>query len=414
MINTPESRRKFLKKMGTFAAAAFLPPGSLFLSGCDTINETSFGLINGHVYLNNTYQKKDLVISDGKVAGIGSAESIPSGVDLPVLDCSGLYISPGWVDHHCHIGQIGTSVNRIGPETGVTALVDAGSYGPDTFSLFLDNHYQNAAIPLYVYLNLKHDGITLTNILEKMKPGSEDIQGARSIAEAYPGIVKGFKVRTDNSNACSDDPEYYARLTSRLGDSMGLPVMYHLGDPEPSIDDFLRYSRPGDIITHCLRSSGNCVLDESGRLRQEVDTAIREGVLFDVAHGMSSFSFDSALKALDQGFDDFTISSDIWKLPSISKAVTFANILSKFLSLGMTLEAITERAAVRPRELLSLESVIDGNRTLDLTLFSIKEGHFNYSDTEGVTRSFDKRIIPEYCVIKGKLVEAGGLDKMLI
>lgn len=415
----PESRRSFLKKLGTFATTTLLPSSPWFLSGCDNIDSTSFVLKNGKVYTDRRYQDVDLLITQGKIVEIGNANDIPmtsviSAPDIPILDCTGFYISPGWVDLHCHIGQIGPDVQRIGPETGVTALVDAGSYGPETFQLFLDNHYANSPIPIYSFLNLRKDGITLTNILTKNNPGTEDIDGAISMASQYPDIVKGFKVRSDSSNSSMDDPEFYARITSEAAREVNLPVMYHLGDPKPSLDDFLSHSRPGDIITHFLRKQNNCILDETGNIRHEALTAKAEGILFDTGHGMSSFSFDSAVQALGQGFDDFTISSDIWIIPSISTAVTFANVISKFLALGMSLEGITEKAAVKPRKILNIESEIMKGATTDLTLFSLKDGAFTYSDTENNPISFSKRIVPEYCVVGGKLTKAGVRDKMLL
>jgi dihydroorotase len=47
----------------------------------------------------------DLLVSDGKIAGLG--RSIEGATDAEVIDCSGLIVSPGFIDVHCHLREPG-------------------------------------------------------------------------------------------------------------------------------------------------------------------------------------------------------------------------------------------------------------------------------------------------------------------
>ena len=58
------------------------------------------------------------------------------------------------------------------------------------------------------------------------------------------------------------------------------------------------------------------------------------GVLFDVGHGMGSFSFRVARAALAGGFAPDTISSDVHKLCIDGPAFDQVTTLSKFLCLA--------------------------------------------------------------------------------
>jgi dihydroorotase len=297
--------------------------------------------------------------------------------------------------------------------TGVTALVDAGSFGPENFASFLIIMNANSHIPIYSFLNMRKRGITIANILTKNSPGTENVEGALRLAEKHPSIIKGFKVRSDGSNSMPDDPAYYARITAEAAGSANLPVMYHLGNPEPSIDNFLSYARPGDIITHCFRERNNCVLNYNGDIKTNVRLAKNEGVLFDVGHGAASLSFDTARRALDQGFDDFTISSDLWIAPSVYSALNLPNVMSKFLALGMSIEDITLRSSVRPRQILSIESEIKEGAYIDLTVFSLNDRLLPCFDTAGNSLRYPKRIVPQYSIIDGEVNRCGFSDEEL-
>ena len=424
MIKTMNNtgRRHFLKTCGKGALLASLPLNT-GLTGCTAgacktkkLKEnpprySTLVLKNGSVFINGRYVKTDMEITGGVITRLERMDNRPSAPDVRTIDCTRMYISPGWVDIHCHIGGVGVDLDILGPEMGVTALADAGTYGPDTFSTFMETHYLNSIIPVYMFLNVRKNGIEVSNIIFNSVKGVEDVDGARELALARPDIIKGFKVRLDAMNTSGDNPAYLAEVTARLGEEMKLPVVYHLGNPPPLITDFLKTAKPGDMVAHVLREKNNCILDQSGMLRPEVLEAKANGVCFDVAHGVASFEFDTAKRALDQGFTDFTISSDLWLLPSWTRCRTLSNVASKFLALGLDLGDVTYKLSSRPREMLNMTSAIKVNTPIDLTVFSLREGEFAYSDTSGNELTYSKRIIPEYTIVGNMLIRAGMRDR---
>jgi dihydroorotase len=69
----------------------------------------------------------DVVVANQRIEFVGDA----SHVDGEVLDLTGHYLSPGWIDIHVHTyGTLGFSdPDAIGVYQGVTTFVDAGGAG---------------------------------------------------------------------------------------------------------------------------------------------------------------------------------------------------------------------------------------------------------------------------------------------
>ena len=82
--------------------------------------------------------------------------------------------------------------------------------------------------------------------------------------------------------------------------------------------------------------------------------AVDRGVIVDIAHGRSSFSYDTCQKALDQGMPIHTISSDLHKGNIDRYVVSLARTMSKFRSLGLSLEDVIKAVTVTPANALNL------------------------------------------------------------
>lgn len=61
----------------------------------------------GNVYLDHSFQEKDLLLEDGKIAGIGDDLAQD---DAEVVEVKGLRVVPGFIDIHTH-GSVGVDVN---------------------------------------------------------------------------------------------------------------------------------------------------------------------------------------------------------------------------------------------------------------------------------------------------------------
>ena len=114
---------------------------------------------------------------------------------------------------------------------------------------------------------------------------------AVAVAEEHRDVVVGIKVRL-GYQMVGERGLPALRLAREAADRLDLPLMVHIIDlPEP-LPEILPLLRGGDIITHCFHGERNGILDGAGRVLPAVRDAAERGVLFDVGHGVGSFSFD--------------------------------------------------------------------------------------------------------------------------
>src|SRR5207245_6693977 len=90
---------------------------------------------------------QDTAVANGKIAAV-QKDSPPSSA-RKVVDVTGLYVAPGFIDIHMHVGHGGASLDWFEPaagsptpplgliadtalSSGVTTMVDAGSSGART------------------------------------------------------------------------------------------------------------------------------------------------------------------------------------------------------------------------------------------------------------------------------------------
>src|SRR5436190_13834101 len=105
----------------------------------------------------------DVAIADGKIHSIGE---VPSAGE--VIDVSGSYLSPGWIDIHVHIyGTLGfADPDSIGVYQGVTSYVEAGGPGIGTLDEFLALLGGRTTTALYAGPYLRPLGILSLNFIE--------------------------------------------------------------------------------------------------------------------------------------------------------------------------------------------------------------------------------------------------------
>ncbi len=180
--------------------------------------------------------------------------------------------------------------------------------------------------------------------------------------------------------------------------------MAHNDEPPPTYEDVLARLRPGDVLTHAFRPFPNAPCTSQGSVKPAVLAARKRGVLFDIGHGMGSFSFKTARAMLAGGFYPDTISSDVHALCINGPAFDLVTTMSKFLCLGMGLneviKASTETAAfaLKRPELGSLKPGSVG----DATLLSVDDGEFDYVDVTGEHLTGRHKINARGVVIAGQ------------
>ena len=163
--------------------------------------------------------------------------------------------------------------------------------------------------------------------------------------------MRGIKVRVGRHTS-GEHGLLPLQLALEAAELAGLPLMCHIDEPPPRLEEVLALLRPGDVLTHCFRPAPNAPALPDGRVREGVLAARERGVAFDIGHGMGSFAFATAEAMLAQGFAPDVISSDVHALCIDGPAFDNLATMSKFLGLGMPLAEIVRAVTATPARLL--------------------------------------------------------------
>ena len=318
----------------------------------------SFVLRGGRVIdpANGIDRIADLVIGNDKILGL----DLPALDGAKVIDCTDCLVTPGMIDMHVHVYWGGTSLGvkpeNFADKSACTTLVDAGSAGPGNFTGFREHVIELSRVRILAYLHVSFAGIYgfggTIMVGESHDMRLMAAREAAAVANAHPGVVVGIKVRL---GAHASGPSGIAPLdvAQDVADRTGLPLMVHIDEPPPSYSEVVERLRKGDVLTHCFRPFPNAPCHGDGRVRDAVLAARERGVIFDIAHGMGSFSWDTARKMDAAGFRPDVISSDIHAFCIDGPAHDNLNVMTKFLALGWSLPDVIAAASIAPARVLS-------------------------------------------------------------
>lgn len=367
---------------------------------------------NGHLYdaKNGINHPMELAISQGKIAKI--APTIPAREAKKVIDAAGMWISPGFIDPHTHVfvgesprvfagGSSSVFPDAFSFRAGVTTVVDAGTSGWRNFERFKTTVIDVAQTRVLAFLNIAGGGMS-------GDPFQQDILDMNpemtfNMIQKYPDLMVGVKI--GHYEGKSWQPFDLAIEAATLA-KRPLLVECHL--PEYSLKDQLKRMRKGDLLTHTYENirDRSPIVDDQGKLRPEVLEAKNRGVLFDLSHGGAGFWFDQAVPAMQQGLTPDTFGTDLHRFSMNSGMKNFANVLSKFLALGMELEKVLEKATWGTAKALLREDLghLSEGAVADLTLIRIREGSFGFVDSGGASIIGNKLIEPELTIRAGRVV----------
>lgn len=352
-------------------------------------------------------QLVDIAIKEGKLAAIGHLPA--EAVARETLELAGrIHVSAGWIDGHTHCYPTSPiyhdEPDKVGVESGVTTVIDAGSTGADD----VDDFQRIAAgckTRVHALLNIARIGLLRQNELADSR--DLDMALASAAIRRHPEFIVGIKARMSGSVVGENGLEPL-RMAKVLQQTHGqLPLMVHVGNTPPDLDEIVTLLGDGDLLTHCFNGKPNRILTPAGELRVAVREAMQRGMLLDIGHGGASFSFDVAELAIRQGILPHTISSDIYCKNRIKGPVySLAHVMSKFLAIGMTLEqvlaCVTHHAADALR--LTGKGRLEVGADADLTLFEVTSGPTLFMDTEAQSRSGDQQLLPLAALVGGELV----------
>lgn len=352
-------------------------------------------------------QLVDVAIKHGKIAALGS---LPESTEAKhTLTLGGqVHVSAGWIDGHTHCYPASPiyhdEPDKVGVESGVTTVIDAGSTGADD----VDDFQRLAATcktRVHALLNISRIGLLRQN--ELADPADIDPVLAQAAIRRHPGFIVGIKARMSGS-VVGESGLQPLRMAKQIQQANGnLPLMVHVGNTPPDLDEIVALLGEGDLLTHCFNGKPNRILTPAGELRQAVREAMRRGLLLDIGHGGASFSFEVAELAIAQGILPHIISSDIYCKNRIKGPVySLAHVMSKFFAIGMTLEQVLACVTHQAADALRLpgKGRLEMGADADITLFEVSCGPTLFTDTEAGARSGDRQLLPLAALVGGELV----------
>ena len=349
--------------------------------------------------------RKDVRTENGLIKEI--ADNIVPYENEEILDIKGMIAAPGFTDIHTHVYHgktaIGIDPDRVGVEQGVTAVVDAGTSGADTFEDFYERIIKNAKTRVYAFLNIASPG--LADLHELNDLSNIEFDKIKETVEKYKDTIVGIKARASGSVVGENGIEPI-RMAKEISKKLGLPIMVHIGNAPPKVEEVLNLMEKGDIITHCFHNKVNNLIREIGIL-PEAKAAKERGVLFDVGHGNASFSFDTGAKGIKEGFIPDFLSTDIYD-KNIEKPVkSQINTLNKMLYLGLSLEDCVDKVTKEPAKALSLPDTgeIKTGYKADFTIFKLVDDFTELTDSVDKTVRQKPYIKGKYSIVGGNIYE---------
>jgi len=379
-------------------------------------------LKGGHVIdpANDVDRVADVGITAGKIAAV--AENIPASAAGKVVDVSGLYVTPGLVDIHFHLGHGGAPLDWFAPEArsftaplgvpadialgaGVTTVVDAGSTGAETFLQEKMEVIDRVKVRVLAFLNIVANGMNggLEQTVDQMDP-----QLCAETIKKFPDIIVGVKTAhywTEKPWDALHPPWAAVDRAEECGRLANVPVMFDFW-PRPDrtyAELILKKMRPGDIHTHVFAQQFPILLAD-GKLNPILIEARQRGVIFDVGHGAGSFWFRNAVPAVKQGFIPDSMSTDLHM--GNFTVLSMTEVLSKFLAMGVPLEDLIRRSTVNPaKEIRHKElGTLSVGREADVAVLEVLHGHFGYIDNGYARMNGDVKLVARMTIRAGRIV----------
>ena len=354
---------------------------------------------------NNVDDLLDVGLLDGRVDAVGD---LSDAVADEEIDAAGKLVTPGLIDLHTHLFKdfsiFGIDVDELSPRTGVTTSVDTGTAGWINYAGFRKVIMEPAETRVLAYVNLSGIGLPYRRGEMVYEGYVQAGECARAIQQ-FPDKTIGVKVRLYRGVGGDADLRDLLQIALEAARRCEKPLMIHISGSDVPLAELLAPLRSGDVITHCYHADEIAsILDRSGKVRSQVRDARDKGIIFDIGHGVGSFSFDVGRKAMDDGFPPDTISSDIHGLGINGPTFDLPTTMTKFRHLGMPLVDIIERTTCAPARAIGWDlGHLSVGAVGDVAVLAEEEGAFELTDAEKVTLVSDKRFVCMATIKDGKV-----------
>lgn len=350
-----------------------------------------------------------VLIRDGVVAGLGAVDS--SEVDER-FDASGMYVSPGWIDGHSR----GWSANRsreenlradqFGVEQGVAAIVEAGSMGAPTADEFPAGMIEGASTKVFGAINIGSSGAPGIEGGHSSKWEYVSLERTVAAVERHREWVRGIKVQASSSHTGLLGLEA-VKIARKAAELTGLPLMAHIGNAPPLLEDVLDLLRRGDIVTHTYHGKAGGILERDGTPIRAFLDAVERGVIVATSHGRASYSFavaDRAVRELGMPLDIISTDMHPGNIERYSRSI--AHNLTKSLMLDRSIEQVIQAVTINPARAWHLDA--DGLGSLavggpaHVTVFRINEAPLEVVDTLDEVRTAPRWVEPVAVWVDGE------------
>ncbi len=402
----------------------------LAMAGISNLKAQEIDLLlkGGHVIdpKNKIDSKMDVAIVAGKIFRV--AANIPANTAKKTVNVTGLYVTPGLIDIHGHVFHgtepdhyLSNGLDALPPDgftfrSGVTTIVDAGGAGWKNFDTFKKNVIDVSSTRVLSFINIVGEGMRDVAAYEQ-NTSDMDAKLTSTIANKYKGLIVGVKIAHYIGHDWTP-----ADKAVEAGTIANIPVMVDFGKANPPLpieDLFMKHLRPGDIFTHTYRydqeydkdgkmvEHKQAIVDvKTKKVKPFVFEARKRGIIFDVGHGGGSFAWSQAVPAMQQGFAPDVLSSDLHTGSMNGGFKDMANLGSKFLALGMSLQDVIAASTWKPANVIKRPEL--GNLSVgmeaDIAVFNVRTGDFGFSDSNGIAYKGKQKLEAELTIRKGRIV----------
>ena len=359
---------------------------------------------------NEIDEAKDVAIQKGRIAAV--ADSIDPSRAAKVVDISGLYVTPGLVDIHVHV-YAGTGMknafsgdNSVYPDgfsfrSGVTTMVDVGSSGWRNFPDFKQRVIDRARTRVLAMLNIVGRGMGGDPIEQNLD--DMDAAATAKMAMQYPETIVG--VKTAHYRSAEWIP---VERAVEAGTKADIPVMVDFGSflkERPFEELVTKKLRPGDMYTHTYLGRVP-LLNEQGKPRPYLFEAQKRGVKFDLGHGAGSFWWFQAVPSVKNGFIADSISTDLHFRSMNGGMKNMANVMSKFLALGLPLKDVVRKSTWEPAKQIKRTELghLSIGAVADVAVFRLDKGKFGFLDIRNARYEGDQLLSCELTLRDGRVM----------
>lgn len=337
-------------------------------------------------------------------------EKLASPDNAQILDCQGAYLSLGWADLHVHVWYGGTDLSirahEAGIMYGVTAMADAGSAGEANFhglrEYVMDTHKET----IKAFINIGTIGLVACNrVTELADENAVNVERTLKVIEQNRDVICGIKIRSGNVIARVHGVET-VHIAKKVANIAGLPLMIHIGEAPPTLDEIFDILTEGDIITHCFHGKdGNTIID-TAYIFERAQQLAKRGILLDIGHGSASLDFNVARNAIEKGLIPYSISTDLHCHDFDGPVYDLATTASKLHALGMKFDDCVKAIANNPRKYMGLNIEPNFGTKADFTIFKLEPSQETVTDSMGNPMQLEQMFEPQHVILGNTIYKA--------